>query len=352
MNVMKRRRGFTLIELLVVIAIIGVLIALLLPAVQSAREAARRAQCSNNLKQLGLALHNYIDSNGSLPQSGAWWGSVNNVFTNAVQDYSMKMCLLPFMEQQPLYNANNFYYAPSCYKTDNRITTDHLNAKPINATVSATKLTAFLCPSDPNPGNTSNFVTIGSQNFPVGCSNYPNNLGNARAYTGGVPNGPAWFLGGHSQIGNLVTLASVVDGTHGTAAFSEFVKGTSGTNKLGKNMTWTTTVNVGSGGSDKADYTGCQAATTISWDYRGEYWVQCDSGRGGGYQHNITPNAKSCQAGSPWDSEVGASSQHSGGVNVLMLDGTVKFIKDSVNYDVWRAIGTMAGSEVVSESDY
>jgi prepilin-type N-terminal cleavage/methylation domain-containing protein/prepilin-type processing-associated H-X9-DG protein len=349
MNVRKRRQGFTLIELLVVIAIIGVLIALLLPAVQAAREAARRSQCSNNLKQLGLALHNYIDSNGCIPPSGAWWGSVGGVFTNAVQDYSMKMRLLPFMEQQPLYNANNFDYAPSGYKTDNRITTDHLNAKPINATVAATKLTTFLCPSDPNPGNTGAFygAMVG------GTSNYPNNLGTDRNYAGGYPTGPGWFLGSHNTIGNVVTLASVTDGTHATAMFSEWVKGTSGRNALGPNMTWNNPAGgVAKSGTNQGDSQSCQAATATQWDYRGEYWVLCDVGRGGGYHHINTPNKKACIAGSPWDGQVGASSAHSGGVNVLMMDGTVRFIKDAVAYSVWTALGTMAGNEVISDADY
>src|ERR1044072_8752266 len=115
----SRRGGFTLIELLVVIAIIGVLIALLLPAGQAAREAARRAQCTNNLKQLGLAVHNYIDTNDCLPPPGGWNGTVGGVNNLVYQYYSMKMRLLPYMEQQPLYNANNFMLAPACYSTSN-----------------------------------------------------------------------------------------------------------------------------------------------------------------------------------------------------------------------------------------
>src|SRR5215213_2228919 len=99
MNTRKSLRGFTLIELLVVIAIIGVLIALLLPAVQAAREAARRVQCTNNLKQLGLGVHNYIDTNTTLPPSGGWNSGWNASTNGVVQFYSMKVRLLPYMEQ-------------------------------------------------------------------------------------------------------------------------------------------------------------------------------------------------------------------------------------------------------------
>src|SRR3954453_21491630 len=107
MNV-RARRGFTLIELLVVIAIIAVLIALLLPAVQSAREAARRSQCVNNLKQLSLAVMNYESSNGCIPPSGGWYGNVAKVPNNVGQFYSMKARVLPFLEQNAVYNAINF----------------------------------------------------------------------------------------------------------------------------------------------------------------------------------------------------------------------------------------------------
>ena len=177
-----RRLAFTLIELLVVIAIIGVLIALLLPAVQAAREAARRAQCTNNLKQLGLAVANYESSNGCLPPSGGWNGTVGGVNNLVYQFYSMKMRLLPYMEQQPLYNANNFMLAPSCYRTDNNHITDYLNGKYANQTVAGTKITTFLCPSDTSPGNASAFIGT----IIVGVSNYPNNVGTERRYNGSI----------------------------------------------------------------------------------------------------------------------------------------------------------------------
>jgi prepilin-type N-terminal cleavage/methylation domain-containing protein/prepilin-type processing-associated H-X9-DG protein len=347
-----QRRGFTLIELLVVIAIIAVLIALLLPAVQAAREAARRAQCVNNLKQLGLGVMNYESSNQCIAPSGTTCGA---------QRYSMKARLLPYMEQQQIFNAFNFNLIPYSWNTGGTIAStcngiayndDYAYGQASNATAGSAKINTFLCPSDPNPGNTVT-NTIGTTAYPVGTSNYPNNDGTERRYTGNKSNGPAWYTGGDGSVGTVVTLASVTDGTHGTAVFSEFVKGRSGANIPGVNVVWNKNGQLGGSGSVQADALDCQNSTTINWDYKGEYWNYQDSGRGGTYQHTVLPNTKSCVAGGwGWDGEIAASSYHSGGVNVLFLDGTVKFIKNSVSYPVWYAIGTMNLGEVVSEDSY
>ncbi|MDR3634020.1 MAG: DUF1559 domain-containing protein [Isosphaeraceae bacterium] len=352
---MRRSRGFTLIELLVVIAIIAVLIALLLPAVQAAREAARRSQCVNNLKQLGLGVHNYISSQEVLPPSGGWNGTLSGVSNNVQQYQSMKVRLLPFMEQQSLFNAVNFSFGICSINTGSDPTYT-------SATLVATRLSMFMCPSDQNPGNTgtgwagSAFV-ISSSGTPyqgyIGVGNYFNNLGTNRNYNGGYMTGPAWFLGGHSQIGVVVSLASITDGTSNTAMFSEAVKGYSGAYKsvLGANWYASDGWNWNLHTNDLGDNQACQAGGPNSgkgWDYKGEYWMYHDSGRGGGYTHTIIPNGLSCACCSPWESRTAASSAHPGGVNVLMLDGTVKFIKTSVNYVTWLATGTMNGNETVS----
>jgi prepilin-type N-terminal cleavage/methylation domain-containing protein/prepilin-type processing-associated H-X9-DG protein len=347
-----QRRGFTLIELLVVIAIIAVLIALLLPAVQAAREAARRSQCINNLKQLALGVHNYESNNQCLPPAGTTCGA---------QRYSMKARILPFLEQQQVFNAFNFSLIPYQWNGSGTINSscnginyvdDYVYGKSANATAGSARISSFLCPSDPNPANTGT-NTVNGFPYPVAASNYPTNDGTERRYTGSKTNGPAWFTGGDGNVGIIVTLSSVIDGTHGTAIFSEFVKGRSGANLPGLSLVWTNPTNPGQGGSVQGDSLACQSSTTINWDYKGEYWNYQDAGRGGTYQHTNLPNTKSCNAGGwGYDGEIAASSYHSGGVNVAMLDGTVRFIKNSVSRTIWYAIGTINLGEVVSEDSY
>ena len=336
---MRNRRGFTLIELLVVIAIIAVLIALLLPAVQAAREAARRSQCVNNLKQLGLGVQNYISTNTALPPSSAANGPVQN--------FGMKVRILPFMEQTALYNAINF--SVGSWQSQN-------DGGDLNDTVVATQVATFLCPSDGNAPHNGNFGAGNAFNG-AAHTNYPNNLGPGRNWYGqngstgggGPVVGPAYMIGCcDPNFNNTLTLSNITDGTSNTAIFSEWVCGTSGTYKPGLGIVWTATSGQGAGGSLIGDMQACQASTTTNWDYKGEWWTSGDSGRGGGYGATNTPNKKSCDAGDPTKTRVGASSKHSGGVNVLFLDGSVKFVKDSVSPPSWYAIHTMDQGEVVS----
>jgi prepilin-type N-terminal cleavage/methylation domain-containing protein len=198
----KSRRGFTLIELLVVIAIIGVLIALLLPAVQAAREAARRSQCTNNLKQIGLAIHNYHSAQDCLPPGGEVnsnniygpGNGNNNGWNKGPQNYGMKVRILPFMEQTNTYNATNFAVTAVWNSQNNLNGWSDGGSNPrnvdgwyINATARNVKISSFSCPSDTN--------AIGNSDPQVPQASYPNNVGLNRFNNGWRTNGPTYFQG-------------------------------------------------------------------------------------------------------------------------------------------------------------
>ena len=362
----QRRRGFTLIELLVVIAIIAVLIALLLPAVQSAREAARRTQCVNNLKQIGLALHNYISSLDALPPSGS--SNYNTAYYEKITNaFGMKPRILPYMEQQQVFNAINFNVDPEWGTFG--------GWEGANITAKAMRIASFLCPSDLRKGNRNNRNATNGEVSQV--TNYMNNIGGNRMYNGGKPDGPAYFpgTGPESNAANnslatraTVTLASVTDGTSNTAIWSEIVKGDGvdpGNARDGLGMVYT-------GGSrlanialpnliarNQADSVLCERSTSKNFSWKGERWLAQDPGRGGFYSHTQTPNRKSCVynddngiSNSNWEAIMTAASAHPGGVNVLMLDGSVKFVKSTTNYATWYGLGTMAGGEVISSDAF
>jgi prepilin-type N-terminal cleavage/methylation domain-containing protein/prepilin-type processing-associated H-X9-DG protein len=376
-----RRPGFTLIELLVVIAIIAVLIALLLPAVQSAREAARRSQCTNNLKQLGLSVHNYHSATNVLPPSGerGWGGEIpgfpdSSACTGAkiispTNRYSMKSRLLPYLEQQATFNSLNFnhYPGPINLNDPNDPYVDDasgwkLIGGMVNLTAFSTKISTFLCPSDANPGN---------PNPAVPATNYPNNYGGHRYYSqvAWAPNGPAYFPGWDTLIRDQLSFDDATDGLSTTAMFSEWVKGPGNLTTDGLGTVYNSSSGIdcgqyhptqfpGQGGMDNHLRNVClQTGNLRVFGYKGEYWHLDDPGRGGWYCHTMLPNTKSCRCWGggyplPYDGDkeslVAASSSHPGGVNVLFMDGSVRFIKSSINYQTWLAIGSMAQGETVS----
>jgi prepilin-type N-terminal cleavage/methylation domain-containing protein/prepilin-type processing-associated H-X9-DG protein len=377
---LPRRRGFTLIELLVVIAIIAVLIALLLPAVQSAREAARRSQCVNNLKQIGLALHNYHSSNDSLPPAGS--SHITNGNVRAC--FSMKVRILPFMEQQVVFNAINFSKDAE-WAQDTGEANGWANE---NATAKSVRIASYLCPTDYRKGNRNNRESSVWSGTSINGdlsqqSNYAENDGGNRMFYGGQPNGIAYWIGStpdqvqlDSQTRQTLGFSNVTDGLSNTAFWAEFVKSDgNGPGDASDSLGMIYTANVASTtmsvpgnilASELANATICLQSLAKDFSWHGERYVVQDIGRGGGYSHTQLPNRKSCyyndkvaNGGSlasinsyTWESMVASASYHPGGVNVLFGDGSVRFVKSSVGYPIWYALGTRAGGEVLSSDSY
>jgi prepilin-type N-terminal cleavage/methylation domain-containing protein/prepilin-type processing-associated H-X9-DG protein len=337
-----RRHGFTLIELLVVIAIIAVLISLLLPAVQAAREAARRVQCTNGMKQIGLAIHNYLSAFDTMPPVGSVDVRGNSTGSGLVaQTSSIHLRLTNYLEQRAVYDAYNFALGDVVSG----------NSVPANTTVMSVNIPGYLCPSDSNPGSNEGLVV--GYTTPVACINYAVNGGTNRWNYGGVVNGVAWWLGGNVYFGNAVRLAGITDGTSNTAAFSEWIKGRSGLNSPGPNLVYAITQYTNGGPAN--DVAVCTAATSPLWDFKGEYWTLQDTGRGGPYYHVMPPDQPACAVSAAFgnlDSFIGPSSFHPGGANVLFMDGSVRFLKSGVAIATWTAIGTRAGGEVLSSDVY
>src|SRR5262249_51012828 len=259
----------TLIELLVVIAIIAVLIALLLPAVQSAREAARRMQCTNNLKQIVLATMNYNDEHGALPPTSGFDPPL-------APDFALKPRLLPLLQQTAAYHAVNMSLS---------------TRDPENWTINVIQVASFLCPSDSNvPSGTS---TLNNTTATVAYHSYPNNLGTFYRRNGNRFDGPAHQLG--IDRGPIVGLAMITDGTSNTVMFSEFVRGTNSTStSAGKS--WISRADITTAQNWPLDQiaTSCKRATTLADSRKGTEWLHQNTSRGGGYSHIMTPNQKAC----------------------------------------------------------
>ncbi|MDG3008322.1 DUF1559 domain-containing protein [Paludisphaera mucosa] len=338
---MGNRRGFTLIELLVVIAIIAVLIALLLPAVQAAREAARRIQCTNNLKQLGLSLHNYHSSIGSFPSAG-WVAPMNNWWVKSGLTapghfrYSSLLQILPYMELGAASNAMNFMLP--LYDVDGV-------DMPQNTTVYQMQVASFLCPSDVRSQRNGNEAPC---NY-ASCSGDGLPGGDGLAWTGGRPNGVLY-------LNSTTSMATVTDGTSNTAMMSEGLVGPNSTVTPNPQEVMVQLPLTISTPADIFNYAplvpaDCLASTNYRFD-RHTNWIDGDY-RHTMYDHYMAPNSKTydCLRG-PQHGWRTARSRHSGGVNVLMSDGGVRFIKDTVNVAAWQGVSTVSGGEVISSDAY
>ena len=346
-------RAFTLIELLVVIAIIAVLIALLLPAVQAAREAARRSQCMNNLKQLGLSMHNYHSTYNSFPVGFLYPTNTAGLPVPALHyRWSVLAQLSPYLEQTNVFNSLNMNF-PIAAGPSGVYGVGAWTVFNENVTSLSTKVNLFACPSDGQGPTTllAGGVTSGPTNYHFCTGNGSPNSANPGDAGLTVPANGAFVLG------QAQSLSTITDGSSGTVAGSEQLIGTAAGGASTFNgslppsgevqrMAVTTAVPLTDAG--------CQSPTGWRLD-KGNGWWDGDY-RSTLYNHYLTPNAQrlDCWPTSPphnpaWKA---ARSRHPGGVNALFCDGHVGFAKNTVDPSVWRALGTRNGAEVVSADAY
>jgi prepilin-type N-terminal cleavage/methylation domain-containing protein/prepilin-type processing-associated H-X9-DG protein len=320
------RRGFTMIELLVVLAVIGLLCALLIPAVQAAREAARRTQCINNLRQLGIAINSYAGDNNFLPAgfNGQLWQ----------EGFSMHVSLLRYLEQPALYNSINFNTGFGAMYGAGRP----------NQTAGNARLSVFLCPSDREAG----------EKLPdmLGRTNYAGNCGyGAQKFPGSER-----LSGPFADVtGRQVKFPDIKDGMTQTVAMSEWILGSMSPLDNDPTTAVFDTDNLTEPGEFDQFVAACRdldpktsplGAPALRRWFIGNSLDTL-------YNHTLRPGERNCLNGhSVNDGAYSAGSRHSAGINTLFVDGHVQFIKNSVSEANWRALSTRAGGEIISGGEY
>jgi prepilin-type N-terminal cleavage/methylation domain-containing protein len=292
----RSRGGFTLIELLVVIAIIAVLIALLLPAVQAAREAARRSQCANNLKQIGLAIHNFEGMQGKAPPGAVWSASGNN------NKGSVFVYLLPFLEQPAAYNAFNL----------NQSNIDGSTFPGTSTLIGSTVLPMLFCPSDSHP---TEYYGLAVHNYaasrgPTDVFDNPSCLCSYpwRSFAQAPLDDPRVFAGPFTRMGTQIKFADVVDGLTNTIFFGEVRPSCSQHAQNGWSLS-----------NDGNGY--CTTLTPINY-------FSCDD-------NSADPCRQTCN----WNTEAGFKSAHTGGAYFLLGDGSVRFLSENIDYTMYQYLG-------------
>jgi prepilin-type N-terminal cleavage/methylation domain-containing protein len=324
----SRRRAFTLIELLVVIAIIAILIGLLLPAVQKVREAAARMSCSNNLKQVGLAMHNYHDANGKLPYGEGPGNPADPITTRRGCCWGdWQTLILPYIEQDNMFKqyknlGGDDIKGMAITGTSNRL---RYGDSPNVEFVTSQRLKILTCPSDtPNPGGIT--TTINGVVYSITSHNYVANYGNTNNYQVNITT-PVTLTFGGAPFGwapQITTLTTIPDGTSNTMLASETLQGI-GSDLRG--FSWW---------APGAQFTTVYPPNTSSPDI-------------------VTQNCNNQPAqglpcvnnGGSWNIQA-ARSRHTGGVQAVMGDGSVRFVQQSIDINIWRATSTTRGGEVIT----